>query len=48
MIKTFRDLKIWQHSMELVTAIYKAQFNELYDDTREIERMMSSFIRTLK
>jgi four helix bundle protein len=117
MIKTFRDLKIWQQSMELVTAIYKVtskfpeeekygltsqlrrssvsipsnisegfgrnsqgdfkrfvnismgslfelqtqievarnleflseeQSNTLYEDSREIERMMSSFIRTLK
>lgn len=117
MIKTYRDLKIWQQSMELVTAIYKATsqfpeeekygltsqlrrssvsipsnisegfgrnsqgdfkrfvnismgslfelqtqievaknlefipeeaFEKLYNDTREIERMMSSFIRTLK
>lgn len=117
MIKTFRDLKIWQQSMELVTKIYKVttdfpetekyglvsqlrrcsvsvpaniaegfgrksqgdfkrfvnismgslfelqtqievaknleflsgkQFQTLYDDSREIERMMSSFIRTLK
>lgn len=117
MIKTFRDLKIWQQSMELVTEIYKTTsqfpeeekygltsqlrrssvsipsnisegfgrnsqgdfkrfvnismgslfelqtqievaknlefiseeiFQKLYEDTREIERMMSSFIRTLK
>ncbi len=117
MIKTFRDLKIWQQSMELVTEIYRATssfpeeekygltsqlrrssvsipsnisegfgrnsqgdfkrfvnismgslfelqtqievaknlefiskeiFENLYDHSREIERMMSSFIRTLK
>ncbi len=117
MIKTFRDLKIWQQSMEFVTKIYKATssfpeeekygltsqlrrssvsipsnisegfgrnsqgdfkrfvnismgslfelqtqievaknlefiskevFDQLYDHSREIERMMSSFIRTLK
>lgn len=117
MIKTFRDLKIWQQSMALVTDIYKITskfpeeenygltsqlrissvsipsnisedfginsqsdfkrfvnismgslfelqtqievaknlkfiteeiFEKLYSDTREIERMMSSFIRTLK
>jgi len=117
MIKTFRDIKIWQLSMELVTNIYKVTidfpetekyglvsqlrrcsvsvpaniaegfgrnsqgdfkrfvnismgslfeiqtqievaknlnfiteeiFEKLYSDTREIERMMSSFIRTLK
>lgn len=117
MIKTFRDLKIWQQSMELVTEIYRATssfpeeekygltsqlrrssvsipsnisegfgrnsqgdfkrfvnismgslfelqtqievaknlefiskeiFENLYDYSREIERMMSSFIRTLK
>ncbi len=117
MIKTFRDLKIWQQSMELVTEIYRATssfpeeekygltsqlrrssvsipsnisegfgrnsqgdfkrfvnismgslfelqtqievaknlefiskeiFENLYDNSREIERMMSSFIRTLK
>ncbi|OAN63447.1 four helix bundle protein [Balneola sp. EhC07] len=117
MIKTFRDLKIWQQSMELVTEIYRATssfpeeekygltsqlrrssvsipsnisegfgrnsqgdfkrfvnismgslfelqtqievaknlefiskeiFENLYDRSREIERMMSSFIRTLK
>ena len=117
MIKTFRDLKIWQQSMELVTEIYRATssfpeeekygltsqlrrssvsipsnisegfgrnsqgdfkrfvnismgslfelqtqievarnlefiskeiFENLYDHSREIERMMSSFIRTFK
>lgn len=117
MIKTFRDLKIWQQSMELVTEIYRATssfpgeekygltsqlrrssvsipsnisegfgrnsqgdfkrfvnismgslfelqtqievaknlefiskeiFENLYDHSREIERMISSFIRTLK
>ncbi|HAH49778.1 MAG TPA: four helix bundle protein [Balneola sp.] len=116
-MKTFRDLKIWQQSMELVTEIYRATssfpeeekygltsqlrrssvsipsnisegfgrnsqgdfkrfvnismgslfelqtqievarnlefiskeiFENLYDHSREIERMMSSFIRTLK
>ncbi len=117
MIKTFRDLKIWQQSMKLVTEIYRATssfpeeekygltsqlrrssvsipsnisegfgrnsqgdfkrfvnismgslfelqtqievaknlefiskeiFENLYDNSREIVRMMSSFIRTLK
>ncbi len=116
MIKTFRDLKIWQKSMELVTDIYRITsnfpdeekygltsqlrrssvsipsnisegfgrnsqgdfkrfvnismgslfelqtqievaknldfinkdiFEKIYDDTREIERMISSFLRTL-
>jgi four helix bundle protein len=116
MVKTHRDLQIWQKSMDLVTQVYKAVedfpdfekfglisqirrssvsipaniaegfgrrsqkefkrflnismgslfelqtelevsfnlgfldeklFNDLYSDTREIERMMSSFMRTL-
>jgi four helix bundle protein len=96
MVKTHRDLQIWQKSMALVTKVYKevenfpdyekfgltsqirrssvsipaniaegfgrrskkefrrflnismgSLFEMLYEDTREIERMMSSFISTL-
>ena len=80
-MSTFRNLLIWQKSMDLVTKIYSStqQFpkeelfgltsqirrsaisipsniaegygrdsNKIYEDSREIERMLTSFIKKIK
>jgi hypothetical protein len=49
-MKTYRELIVWQKSMSLVNDIYKVSklfpndenFNSVYENTKEIERMMSS------
>jgi 23S rRNA-intervening sequence protein len=49
---TYRKLMVWQKSMQLVTILYsELKFfpnEKLYEYTREIERMLTSFIRKIK
>lgn len=41
-LKTFRDLLIWQKAMTL------ENFNTLYEESRELERMLTSFMNKIK
>ena len=56
MIKTYRDLIVWQKSTAMVTDFYRVTrdfpqdelFEKLTEKTQEIERMLGSLIRKVE